>query len=378
MANLLDPLREVLLMGPGPSCVPPAVYKALSRPTIGHLDPRFIAIMDAIKGLLRQVIGTANELTLPISGTGSAGMETCFVNLIEPADPVLVLVNGVFGERMTDVATRLRANVDTLKFEWGTPVVLDAVEQKLAERDYAIVAVVHAETSTGVCNPVAAIGELVRQTAALYLVDTVTSLGGMPVTMDAWGCDVLYSGTQKCLSCPPGLAPISFSDQAVAKLRSRASKVPNWYLDLTMIINYWEGAKRAYHHTAPVNMLYGLYQALECILEEGLENVYERHRRAHEQLVAGLSELGLEMLVDADHRLPMLNAVRVPQGVDEAAVRRALLEEHEIEIGAGLGPLAGRVWRVGLMGHTARPENVKRLLEALRSLLQGQSPGPGA
>jgi alanine-glyoxylate transaminase/serine-glyoxylate transaminase/serine-pyruvate transaminase len=296
-------------------------------------------------------------------------METCFVNLIEPGDPVLVLVNGVFGKRMTDVATRLRADVDTLEFEWGTPVGVEAVQEKLGEKPYRLVAVVHAETSTGVCNPVAEIGGLVRQADALYLVDTVTSLGGMPVTMDAWGCDVLYSGTQKCLSCPPGLAPVSFSDRAVAKLRSRASKVPNWYLDLTMIIEYWEGAKRLYHHTAPVNMLYGLYQALQCILDEGLENAYQRHRQAHEQLVAGLAELGLEMLVEAEYRLPMLNAVKVPEGVDEAAVRKTLLEEHNIELGAGLGPLAGRIWRIGLMGHTARTENVERLLRALRETL---------
>jgi alanine-glyoxylate transaminase/serine-glyoxylate transaminase/serine-pyruvate transaminase len=369
MANLLEPLQEVLLMGPGPSCVPPEVYRALSRPTIGHLDPSFIEIMEAIKGLLRQVIQTENDLTIPISGTGSAGMETCFVNLIEPGDPVLVLINGVFGQRMTDVATRLRAEVDTIEFDWGTPVLPNAVQEKLAEKNYAMVAVVHAETSTGVCNPVQSIGELVRPTDALYLVDTVTSLGGMPVKMDEWGVDVLYSGTQKCLSCPPGLAPVSFSARAVEKLRARRSKVPNWYLDLTMIINYWEGATRVYHHTAPVNMLYGLYQALLCIVAEGLENVFKRHRRAHEKLVAGLGELGFDMLVEPAYRLPMLNAVKIREGIDEAAVRSALLQEHGIEVGAGLGPLAGRIWRIGLMGHTARPENVDRLLEALRSLL---------
>jgi alanine-glyoxylate transaminase/serine-glyoxylate transaminase/serine-pyruvate transaminase len=365
MANLLEPLTEVLLMGPGPSCVPPEVYRALSRPTIGHLDPSFIEIMEAIKGLLRQVIQTDNALTIPISGTGSAGMETCFVNLIEPGDPVLVLINGVFGQRMTDVATRLRAEVDTLEFEWGTPVEPAAVEKQLAKKKYSLVAVVHAETSTGVNNPVEAIGQLVQPTGALYLIDTVTSLGGMPVKMDEWGVDVLYSGTQKCLSCPPGLAPVSFSDRAVKKLRGRESKVPNWYLDLTMIVNYWEGAKRVYHHTAPINMLYGLYQALLCIVDEGLDNVFTRHRQAHEQLVAGLADLGLPMLVDPEFRLPMLNAVQLPDGVDEAAVRTALLKDHGIEIGAGLGPLAGRIWRVGLMGHTARPENVERLLKAL-------------
>jgi alanine-glyoxylate transaminase/serine-glyoxylate transaminase/serine-pyruvate transaminase len=369
MTNLLDTVREILLMGPGPSCVPPAVYQALARPTIGHLDPRFIAIMEEIKGLLREVMQTANRLTLPVSGTGSAGMETCFVNLVEPGDPVLVLVNGVFGQRMTDVAQRLRADVDTLEFAWGTSVLLDDVRLRLQQKPYRIVAVVHAETSTGVCNPVAEIGDLVRPTGALYLVDTVTSLGGMPVTMDAWGADVMYSGTQKCLSCPPGLSPVSFSDRAIAKLQARQTKVPNWYLDLTMIIKYWEGAQRVYHHTAPINMLYGLYQALRCIVEEGLPQVFRRHRAAHEQLVAGLADMGIEMLVSPESRLPMLNAVTIPAGVDEAAVRKSLLQEHDIEIGAGLGPLAGRIWRVGLMGHTARPQNVERVLGALKKTL---------
>jgi alanine-glyoxylate transaminase/serine-glyoxylate transaminase/serine-pyruvate transaminase len=369
MTNLLDTVREILLMGPGPSCVPPAVYQALARPTIGHLDPRFIAIMEEIKGLLREVMQTANRLTLPVSGTGSAGMETCFVNLVEAGDPVLVLINGVFGQRMTDVTQRLRAAVDTLEFPWGTPVVLDEVRRQLQQKPYRIVAVVHAETSTGVCNPVAEIGDLVRPTGALYLVDTVTSLGGMPVTMDAWGADVMYSGTQKCLSCPPGLSPVSFSDRAIAKLQARQTKVPNWYLDLTMIIKYWEGASRVYHHTAPINMLYGLYQALRCIVDEGLPEVFRRHRAAHEQLVAGLADMGIEMLVSPESRLPMLNAVKIPAGVDEAAVRKTLLQEHDIEIGAGLGPLAGKIWRIGLMGHTARPQNVDRLLDALKKTL---------
>lgn len=367
--NRLDQLPEVLLMGPGPSCVPPEVYRALARPTIGHLDPRFLAIMAEIQTLLRQIMGTANVLTLPVSGTGSAGMETCFVNLVEGGDRVLILSNGVFGQRMADVAGRLRAEVDALEFPWGTPVVPEAVRERLAQREYDLVAVVHAETSTGVCNPVAEIGSLVRAHDALYLVDTVTSLGGMSVTMDAWGADVMYSGTQKCLSCPPGLSPVSFSPRAVAKLQARATKVPSWYLDLTMIIKYWEGATRVYHHTAPINMLYGLYQALRCVMGEGLEAVFQRHRQAHDQLVAGLAEMGIELLVDAPSRLPMLNAVKIPDGVREADVRRTLLERHEIEIGAGLGPLAGRIWRIGLMGHTARAENVARVLDALRTAL---------
>jgi alanine-glyoxylate transaminase/serine-glyoxylate transaminase/serine-pyruvate transaminase len=285
---------------------------------------------------------------------------------------VLVLINGVFGMRMADVAGRLGASVDTLEFPWGEPVDVRAVEEKLAEGPYDLVAIVHAETSTGVCNPVAEVGHLLSKNNCLYLVDTVTSLGGMPVTMDDWHCDVLYSGTQKCLSCPPGLAPVSFSGAARAKLESRTSKVPNWYLDLTLITGYWAGAKRAYHHTAPVNMLYALYQALGCIVDEGLEAVFQRHLSAHQQLVQGLEALGLQMLVAPESRLPMLNTVVVPDGVDEGAVRKTLLDEYEIEIGAGLGPLAGRVWRIGIMGHTARPANVDRLLAALEAALKQQ------
>jgi alanine-glyoxylate transaminase/serine-glyoxylate transaminase/serine-pyruvate transaminase len=357
-------------MGPGPSCVSPEVYEALSLKTLGHLDPNFIHIMDEIKGMLQELLGTKNVLTIPASGTGSAGMESCFVNLVEKGDPVLVLVNGVFGVRMVDVATRLGADVDQLDFEWGTPVLIEKVKEQLGKKAYKIVAVVHAETSTGVRNPVAEIGELVKQTDALYLVDAVTSFGGIPVKIDKWGIDALYSGTQKCLSCPPGLAPLSFSERAVKKLQERKTKVPNWYLDLSLLINYWQGAKRVYHHTAPINMNYGLYQALYNIMEEGQENVFKRHMDAHNQLVEGLNKLGLEMLVDANYRLPMLNAVKVPEGVDEAKVRSILLNEYKIEIGAGLGSLAGKVWRIGLMGHTARPENVTRLLDALSTILK--------
>ncbi len=367
--NLLDSLTETLLMGPGPACVPPAVYQAIAKPTIGHLDPRFIAIMDEIKARLQQVMQTRNRLTLPISGTGSAGMETAFVNLVEHGDRVLILKNGVFGMRMVDVAQRLGAEVDVIEFEWGTPVDVEKVKVQLASRSYKIVAVVHAETSTGAMNPVAEIGAAVKPTGALYLVDAVTSLGGIPVETDAWGIDVIYSGTQKCLSCPPGLAPVSFSDRAVETLRARRTKVPNWYLDLTMIVDYWQGAKRAYHHTAPINMLYAIDAALEAILEEGLEAVFARHAETHRRLVAGLEAMGLSMPVAPASRLPMLNAVRVPEGVDEAAVRSRLLKEFDIEIGAGLGPLAGKIWRIGLMGHTARAQNVDRLLDALKKIL---------
>jgi alanine-glyoxylate transaminase/serine-glyoxylate transaminase/serine-pyruvate transaminase len=367
--NLLESIRETLLMGPGPSCVPPEVYRALSRPTIGHLDPLFIEIMDRIQERLRLIMNTKNRLTLPISGTGSAGMETCFVNLVEPGDDVLILINGVFGKRMEDVAGRLGAAVDTLEFEWGTPVDPQQVRERLQKKDYRIIAVVHAETSTGVANPVSEIGDLVRETSALYLVDAVTSLGGMPVEADAWGVDALYSGTQKCLSCPPGLAPVSFSQRAVEKTLGRKTKVPNWYLDLSMIVNYWEGKKRAYHHTAPVNMLFGLYEALGLILDEGLQNVFRRHQDAHAVLAETCADLGISLFVDPDCRLPMLNAVVIPDGVDEAEVRSRLLVDHRIEIGAGLGPLAGKIWRIGIMGHTARPENISRLADALSDVL---------
>jgi alanine-glyoxylate transaminase/serine-glyoxylate transaminase/serine-pyruvate transaminase len=370
MSTRLDSIREILLMGPGPSCVFPEVYRALSRPTLGHLDPAFIGIMDAIKEQLQTLAHTRNACTFPVSGTGSAGMEACFVNLIERGDPVLVLVNGVFGKRMTDVAERLGAAVDAVEFTWGTPVLPDQVAAQLAKKKYSLVAVVHAETSTGVRNPVEEIGKLVKDHGALYLVDSVTGLGGIPVRLDDWGVDAFYSGTQKCLSCPPGLSPFSLSDRALARLKARQTKVPNWYLDVSLITSYWEGAKRAYHHTAPINMLYGLHAALDCVLTEGEEKAHARHRAAHEQLAAGLQRLGLDMLVAPECRLPMLNSVKVPPGVDEAAVRRDLLEKHSIEIGAGLGPLAGQIWRIGLMGHTARPQNVERVLGALKDVLK--------
>jgi len=366
--NLLDNIEEILLMGPGPSCVPKEVYQALSKPTLGHLDPYFLKIMDELKSLLQQVMKTGNNMTIPMSGTGSAGMEACFVNLVEPGDRVLILINGVFGMRMQDVASRLGAQVDVVEFPWGTPVIPEAVEKAVKQKDYQILAVVHGETSTGVRNPVAEIGSLLKGSDCLYLVDAVTSLGGIEVKMDDWKVDALYSGTQKCLSCPPGLAPLSFSEKAVEKLSRRRQKVPNWYLDLSMITNYW-GKNRVYHHTAPVNMLYALYQALILILEEGMDKVIRRHEQNHVKLVEGLEQMGLEMLVETPFRLPMLNTVKCPAGIDELAVRRCLRAEHSIEIGGGLGPLAGKIWRIGLMGHTARPENVDRFLAALKDTL---------
>jgi len=369
MKNLLEDIDEVLLMGPGPSCVPEKVYKALSCNTLGHMDYYFMQIMEEIKNLLLDLIGTRNRLTLPVSGTGSAGMEACFVNLIERDDPVLILINGVFGKRMKDVAERLGAKVDSLEFEWGMPVDFDQVAKQLAQKSYKIVAVVHAETSTGVKNPVEEISQLVRKNRALYLVDAVTSLGGIPVEVDKWDVDALYSCSQKCLFCPPGLSPVTFSERAVQVISNRHSKVPNWYLDMNMIIKYWEGKNRVYHHTAPINMLYGIYQALFMIFDEGLEHVFQRHLDVHCRLVSGLEAMGLKMLVSPQYRLPMLNSVKVPEGVDEAAIRNTLRKEYKIEIGGGLGPLAGKIWRIGLMGYTAKEENVDRLLSVLRRIL---------
>lgn len=369
MENLLNSIEEITLMGPGPSCVDKSVLDAMAKSTIGHLDPYFIKIMDSIKNQLRTLLHTKNSLTIPVSGTGSAGMECCFVNLIEKGDPILILINGVFGMRMKDLAERLGAEVDTLEFEWGTPVIVDDVKKQLAGKNYKIVAVVHAETSTGVKNPVDEIGEILKGSDTIYLVDAVTSFGGIKIEMDKWGIDVLYSGTQKCLSCPPGLSPISMSEKAESAIKQRKTKVPNWYLDLTMIMNYWEGAARAYHHTAPINMLYGLYQALFLILNEGEENVYKRHMDNHLLLAKELEEIGINFLVDKTCRLPMLNSVHIPGGVNDADVRGGLLKDYKIEIGAGLGPLAGKIWRIGLMGHTARPENVDKLIKALKSII---------
>jgi alanine-glyoxylate transaminase/serine-glyoxylate transaminase/serine-pyruvate transaminase len=369
MTTQLSALSEVLLMGPGPSMVNAAVYKAMTTPLIGHMDEEFIGLMNVIKDQLRAVCQTRNEVTMPMSGTGSSGMEACYVNLVERGDRVLILQNGVFGVRMADVAGRLGAEVDVLEFPWGTPVIPSAVKERLAGESYAIVGVVHAETSTGVENPVEEIGPLVRGNGALYLVDSVTGLGGMEVALDRWGVDAFYSGTQKCLSCPPGLAPLSLSGRAMAKLNARKTKVPNWYLDISLLTGYWEGRTRVYHHTAPITMNYALHQALALILEEGPPNVFARHRAAHELLVAGLEDLGFSMFVEKPFRLPMLNLAVPPAGVDEADLRGKLRHRHNIELGGGLGPLAGKVIRIGLMGETARKENVERLLAALKAEL---------
>ena len=338
---------------------------ALAQPTIGHLDPAFLELLDRVQGALRRLFKTGNVLTLPISGTGSAGMEACFANLLEDGDEVVVGVNGVFGTRMADVASRLGAKVVPAETAWGSPVPESAIRAALARcAKPRLLAVVHAETSTGAWQPLEGLAELAHGVGALLMVDTVTSLGGCPVEIDDWGIDASYSGTQKCIGCPPGLSPVTFSERALERIRARQAKCRSWYLDLTLIGSYF-GSSRVYHHTAPINMVYALDEALALIFEEGLPARHARHRANHLALIAGLAALGIEPSVQAEYRLPMLNSVSVPSGVDEKGVRARLLERHGIEIGAGLGPLAGKIWRIGLMAESSRIENVRRLLEAL-------------
>lgn len=360
-----------LLMGPGPSDVAPRVLQALARPTIGHLDPAFVAMMDDLKGLLRYAFRAGNPLTVPVSAPGSAGMETCFVNLLEPGDKVIVCVNGVFGGRMAENVRRIGAEAILVEDPWGKPVDLDKVRAAFAANSgVKALAFVHAETSTGVESDAQALCALAREYDALSIVDAVTSLGGIPLEVDQWGIDALYSGSQKCLSAPPGLSPISFSARAVETLKARKSPVQSWFLDLSLVMNYWEGeGARSYHHTAPVNALYGLHESLVALEEEGLEQAWARHQTNHVRLRDGLQGIGLELLVEERYRLPQLNTVIVPDGVDEAGVRKQMLGEHQIEIGAGLGSLAGKVWRIGLMGESSRPEKVDRCVAALTAVL---------
>ena len=357
-------------MGPGPSDVAPSVLSAMAQPLVGHLDPTFINMMEEIKGMLRKVFLTENEMTFPISGTGSAGMEFCFANLVEPGDEVVIGINGVFGTRMAEVAKRCGAIVTKVETDWGRIIEPQAVADTLSSvKNPKLVAIVHAETSTGALTPVEEISKLVHDAGALLLIDTVTSLGGCPVRIDEWNVDAVYSGTQKCLSCPPGLSPVSLSARAMEKIKSRKDSVQSWYLDVNLLANYWGDGARVYHHTAPISMNYALHESLRLILEEGLENRWDRHKSNHLRLRAGLDELGLVLTAQEGHRLWQLNAVGVPKGADEAGIRTTLLNEHGIEIGPGLGPLQGKVWRVGLMGHSSSPENVDRFLSALKSLL---------
>jgi alanine-glyoxylate transaminase/serine-glyoxylate transaminase/serine-pyruvate transaminase len=369
MSNALDTLDSVLLMGPGPSSIHPRVYQALAKPTIGHMDPQFLALMDDMKERLRKLMDTKNEATIALSSTGSSGMEAVMVNLIEEGDAMLVAANGYFSERMVEVARRLGAQVDVLEFAWGKPVEKDEVAKKLKEKQYRLVGMVHGETSTGVLNPVREIGPLARSAGAYFIVDAVTSLGGNEIHLDDFAIDALYSCSQKCLGCPSGLSPVSFSARAMEKIAGRKKKVPNFYLDMTLLMKYWSGSPRAYHHTAPANMYYALYEALSLILEEGLDKVQARHRETHEYLVSSLEKIGLSLLVEKPWRLPNLNTVLIPSGVDDAAVRKELRQTYKIEVGAGLGSLAGKIWRVGIMGHTARKENVDALTAALKKIL---------
>jgi alanine-glyoxylate transaminase / serine-glyoxylate transaminase / serine-pyruvate transaminase len=364
-----EPPRRVL-MGPGPSDVHERVLNAMARPTVGHLDPAFVGLMDEIKDLLRYVFRTQNALTMPVSGPGTAGMESCVVNLVEPGDRVVICQNGVFGARLADMARRAGAEVVVVEDEWGRAASPEKLETALAANpDVDLVGFIQAETSTGALSDAESLARVAHDHEALALVDTVTALGGVPVEVDGWGLDVVYSGTQKCLSAPPGLSPITLNDEAAERVRSRETPVQSWFMDLNLVMGYWGGGKRSYHHTAPVNALYGLHEALLMVKEEGIENAWARHRRNHEALRAGLETLGMRFIVPELERLPELNAVSVPEGVDEAKVRGRLLEEYNLEIGAGLGALAGRIWRIGLMGYASRPENVMLCVRALGEVL---------
>lgn len=357
------------LMGPGPSDVHPRVLKAMATPLIGHLDPEFVDIMDDIKAMAQRTFQTQNHLTFVVSAPGSAGMETCLVNLLEPGDEALICIHGLFGGRMADIAERCGAKVIRVEAPWGGPVDPQQVKAALEHCSPKVLAIVHAETSTGVLQPLEEISRLARESGALFLVDAVTSYCGVEVKVDEWGIDAIYSGTQKCLSAPPGLSPVSFSERAVEALEQRKTKVQSWFLDLSLVRSYWAGARRAYHHTAPVSAMFALREAYRLVLEEGLENRFARHRRNHELLKRELEALGFEFPVQPDYRLPMLNAVKIPEGMDEAALRRRLLDEYNIEVGGGLGQFAGRIWRIGLMGESSTPNHVNMLASALRAIL---------
>lgn len=368
-APINPPVR--VLMGPGPSDIPPRVLAAMAAPTVGHLDPYFLQVMDEVQSMLRQVFCTSNEMTMAISGTGSAGMEACVVNLIEPGDRMIACCNGVFGGRMADVAGRAGAEVTTLERPFGEVFSAEEIAEAVDRAQPKVVGIVHAETSTGACQPLEEISRIVHDAGALLLVDCVTSLGGRPVEIDQWGIDAAYSGSQKCLGCPPGLAPVTFGPRALEVMDQRKAKVSSWYLDVSMLRNYW-GADRAYHHTAPINANYGLHEALRIVLEEGLEARFARHEKNHNALRAGLEAIGISYSVAEGIRLPMLNSVLIPDGADDAATRARLLNEFGIEIGGGLGPMKGKTWRIGLMGETSQSSNVLLFLAALERCLLDQ------
>jgi alanine-glyoxylate transaminase / serine-glyoxylate transaminase / serine-pyruvate transaminase len=361
---------ERILLGPGPSPVPQRVLRALAAPTLGHLDPQYLTIMDEVCDMLRKVFRTTNALTFPVSGTGMAGMECAAVNLIEPGDEVIVCINGVFGTRMKDVMERCGAVVHAIETTWGEVFSQEQIAAALQAHPKArLLGIVHAETSTGAHQPLEGIAKLVRAQGGLLVVDAVTSLGGHELSVDEWEIDAIYSGTQKCLSCPPGLSPVSFGPRALARMDARKSKPQSWYLDVSMLRKYYTGGggARVYHHTAPINMTYALHEALTIVLEEGLAARIARHTAMHQRLRAGLGKLGLTYI--PSRSLHTLNCVRVPEGADDAGVRRRLLEEYGIEIGSGLGPMAGKAWRIGLMGHGSNVRNVDLVLAALREIL---------
>ncbi len=363
-----------ILMGPGPSDVSERVLKALSQQTIGHMDPKFVTLMDEIKQLLQYAFQTENELTIPVSAPGSSGMETCFMNLVEPGDHVLICINGVFGMRMKEVASRSGADVQTIEFNWGEAVDPVAVDNYLNEHpEIGMLAFVHAETSTGVLSDAKTLSEIAHKHNCLVIVDAVTSLGGSELRVDDWNIDAIYSGTQKCLSCIPGLSPVSFSKNAVDKIKHRTHINYSWFLDLSLVMNYWgANEKRTYHHTAPVNSLYALHESLLILKEEGIETVWDRHIHNHKALAIGLDALGLELLVNEEIRLPQLNAVKIPDGINDAQIRTTLLNEFDLEIGAGLGKFSGNAWRIGLMGNGCNSKNVNYCIASLGTALKEQ------
>ena len=369
MNSFIPPIRT--LMGPGPSDVHPRILSAMARSTIGHLDPAFIGMMDEVKEMLKYAFVTENELTMPISAPGSAGMEACFANLVEPGDKVIVCINGVFGSRMKENVTRVGGQAIIIEDDWGRPVAPQKVEQCLIDNpDTKIVAFVHAETSTGALSDAKALCQIANQYGCINIVDAVTSLAGSELRVDEWGIDAIYSGSQKCLSAMPGISPVSFSERAIHKLTNRQTPVTSWFLDLNLVMGYWgKGAKRAYHHTAPVNTLYGLHESLVMLTEEGLENSWNRHQENHQLLRDGLQSFGIHYLVEELSRLPQLNSVIIPDNLNDEEVRNSLLTNYNIDIGAGLGALAGKIWRIGLMGYTSRKENIENLLSAMKETL---------
>ena len=370
MTSFISPKR--ILMGPGPSNVHPRVLEAMARPTIGHLDPKFIELMDEVKEFLKYAFQTKNEVTFAVSGPGSVGMETCLVNLVEPGSKVLVCINGVFGGRMKSIVERCGAEAVVVNMPWGRAIDPRLFEDTLKKNiGISVCAFVHAETSTGAKSDVKTLTEISHRHNCIVIADTVTSLGGIPLMIDEWNIDAAYSGSQKCLSCPPGLSPVTFNERAVELIKKRKTPVQSWFMDLNLILGYWSGTgKRAYHHTAPINSLYALHEALLILEDEGIENSWKRHKTNGEKLVSELDKIGLKPFVTENERLPQLTSVSVPEGIDEANVRATLLNQYNIEIGAGLGELAGKVWRIGLMGYSSNEKNIEACVNALKEILE--------